>query len=356
MNMRNIALITVTLLGFGFLFLFEWIGGLEEEVFHVDMPEYSTDSLNGAPLMASNVRQNLIQSAIASSSSDNAAHNELSSIETEIRSSIQLTESLLHLPIVMAPGYIYLPIVLDTGDRSEVILIPAGTFLMGCDGSNPARACRPSNQHLHFVYLDAYFIDKYEVTNARYQVCVEAGGCTEPSQRNSATRVHYYGNPAYANYPVVSVNWYQAAEFCAWAGKRLPTEAEWEKAARGNEDSRWYPWGDKLPDATLANFTNIIGDTTPVGTYPGNTSVYGVMDMAGNVWEWVNDWFDFYYYRVSPYENPQGPSTGEYKGRRGGTWNETAYRARSDYRSINLPEKAENSNGFRCVRAASTFQ
>lgn len=361
MNMRNIALMNAFLLVIAFLSPFAREARLERGISRVGVSEYNTEILTVASLGTATIRKNLTQSIITSNSSTSFALGGLVDSEMEIRPSSQLTDSLLHLPIIMAPGRTFLPMVFNTRippspDDSEELEIPAGTFLMGCDGSNPARKCRPSNRHLHFVYLDAYYIDKYKVTNARYQVCVEAGGCTEPYQRNSATRDHYYGNPDYANYPVIWVNWYQAAEFCKWANKRLPTEAEWEKAARGSEDSRWYPWGDELPDETLANFNEMVGDTTPVGGYPGNRSVYGVMDMAGNVWEWVNDWFEFNYYLTSPYENPQGPSTGEHKGRRGGTWNVTPYRLRSDYRSINIPDKAENIGGFRCVRSAVASQ
>lgn len=314
------------------------------------VPEFNAYAFSAASLRTTNLHE------IAFDSGAGLVQSRSSGGVSVIQSSTYVTDSLLYLPSVLVPGYTYLPAIYNTGDRSEEILIPAGTFLMGCDGSDHDRLCRPSNQYLHFVYLDAYYIDKTEVTNARYQVCVEAGKCTEPAQRNSATRDPYYGNPTYADYPVVWVNWYQAAEFCAWAGKRLPTEAEWEKAARGSVDSRWYPWGDAIPDATMANFEGTVGDTSPVGAHPNGASVYGVMDMAGNTWEWVNDWFGFYYYPVSPSENPQGPGAGEHRGRRGGAWNESAYRARSDYRSINLPESAENATGFRCVRSVYTSQ
>ena len=350
MKRRTIGLMTVAFLLAVLLFTLGDESSLQKGIVRLGVPEFSTYTIYDTSLMASNIHKSII------ASDGSLVHSRSAGAVTVIQPSTYLTDSLLYLPSVMVPGYTYLPAVYNTGDRSEEILIPAGTFLMGCDGSDPDRLCRPSNQYPHLVYLDAYYIDKNEVTNARYQVCVEAEGCTEPSQRNSATRDPYYGNSTYANYPVVWVNWYQAAEFCAWAGKRLPTEAEWEKAARGSEDSRWYPWGDEIPDATMANFGEIVGDTTPVGAYSEGASVYGVMDMAGNTWEWVNDWFGFYYYPASPGENPPGPSTGEHRGRRGGSWGESAYRARSDYRSINLPENAANSNGFRCVRSAFASQ
>ncbi len=182
------------------------------------------------------------------------------------------------------------------------------------NGGNCDRAWFAVEAPQHTVYLDAYSIDKYEVANARYQACVDAGGCTAPHDPSSATRTSYYGNPDYAGYPVINVDWGQAETFCAWEGKRLPSEAEWEKAARGT-DGRIYPWGNQNPTCDLANGVvqgkRCVGDTSPVGSYAAGASPYGVMDMAGNVWEWVNDWYDENYYSHSPASNPPGPATGD---------------------------------------------
>ena len=191
------------------------------------------------------------------------------------------------------------------------------------NGGNCDRAWFAAEAPQHTVYLDAYSIDKYEVANARYQACVDAGGCTAPHDPSSATRTSYYGNPDYAGYPVINVDWGQAETFCAWEGKRLPTEAEWEKAARGT-DGRIYPWGNQNPTCDLANGVvqgkRCVGDTSPVGSYAAGASPYGVMDMAGNVWEWVNDWYDENYYSHSPASNPPGPATGDTRVLRGGSW------------------------------------
>jgi formylglycine-generating enzyme required for sulfatase activity len=242
----------------------------------------------------------------------------------------------------------------------EEILIPAGTFQMGCDASNPAEnGCNVFDWQthelpLHTVYLDAYYIDKYEVTNARYKACVDGRGCTPPEESSSYERDSYYGNDAYDNYPVINVTWHQANDFCAWEGKRLPTEAEWEKAARGSSDTRKYPWGNAEATCSLANYggkNGCIGDTSEVGSYPAGASPYGVMDMAGNVLEWVNDWAGENYYSVSPGSNPQGPATGEYRVLRGGSWLGTDYLVRSVHRFDHQPVIWGNIIGFRCVRS-----
>jgi formylglycine-generating enzyme required for sulfatase activity len=240
-------------------------------------------------------------------------------------------------------------------NTAEEILIPAGSFQMGCDSSNPAETCSSNEQPLHTVTLDAYYIDKYEVTNARYKACVDAGGCTAPGSVNSSTRRPYYSTSTYADYPVVWVTWDQASAFCAWAGGRLPTEAEWEKAARGSSDTRKYPWGDSAPDCTKTNYWPLpacVGDTSRVGSYPSGASPYGVMDMAGNVWEWVNDRYGSDYYSVSPGVNPQGPATGSWRVLRGGSWSYDGFNVRSADRGYFLPGNwGSDGGGFRCVRS-----
>lgn len=229
------------------------------------------------------------------------------------------------------------------------MLVPAGEFLMGSASSDSAAASDEKPQHK--VYLDAYLIDRTPVTNAMYAKCVAAGACRPPWGSGSAERSQYYGDPRYADYPVIYVSWEDAQAYCKWAGGRLPTEAEWEKAARGT-DGRLYPWGNEPPDAQRCNFNEKSRDTTPVGAYPAGASPYGVLDMAGNVWEWMADWYDEKYYASAPMRNPQGPSSGKLRVMRGGCWmNFDGPDMCAANRLPDLPETSTACIGFRCVRS-----
>jgi len=226
---------------------------------------------------------------------------------------------------------------------SPTVAIPVGTFTMGSE--NGAADERP----VHRVQGGAFVMDRYEVTNARYAACVDVGACATPALKSSMKRPHYFGEAAYANYPVIHVAWAEADQFCRWAGGRLPTEAEWERAARGTDQPRVFPWGDSDPDCTKANFAGCVGDTDEVGKREAGKSPYGVFDMAGNVWEWTADWYAADYYARSPTVDPQGPGTGTLKVMRGGCWVSGANSLRSACRKAELPSLWAPNVGFRCV-------
>jgi formylglycine-generating enzyme required for sulfatase activity len=207
----------------------------------------------------------------------------------------------------------------------------------------------PDEKPVHRVTGSAFVLDRYEVTNARYQACVRAEACTSPSLQSSNARTHYFDDPAFADYPVIFVAWKQAQAFCAFAGGRLPTEAEWERAAAGSESPRTYPWGESPPDCSKANFAGCVGDTDRVGRRPAGQSPYGAFDMAGNVWEWTADWYDATYYHQSPGQDPTGPAQGTLKVMRGGCWVSGVSTLRTTCRKASLPDAWAPNVGFRCA-------
>lgn len=242
--------------------------------------------------------------------------------------------------------------------------IPAGQFSMGSDNGEADEA------PVHDVYLDSFWMDTTEITNRMYGLCVEAGSCTPPLQTSSYTRPSYYGDSNYAEYPVLYVDWSMANAYCQWAGVHLPTEAQWEKAASGGDD-RIFPWGDdwdvdqrkrlNFADGNNPETTSDITlndgfrDSAPVARFPGGRSPYGIYDMAGNLWEWVADWYDPTYYVNSPFNNPQGPAEPgadiSMRALRGASWvaaNQDVFRT-SNRNGLD-PSSSSESLGFRCAR------
>ena len=248
-------------------------------------------------------------------------------------------------------------------EHNDMVLVPAGDFTMGRSANDEFAGCQEFHQEcqlsafmdeepVHEVYLDAFYIDIYEVTNALYEACEDQGVCDPPQASNSNSQTSYYGNPEFDNYPVIYVTWDQAETYCkTWRGARLPTEAEWEKAARG-QDRRTYPWGEDI-DETFANFNYSVGDPIAVGSYEKGKSPYGTYDMAGNVWEWVADWYSETYYQGSPTENPAGPISGDIRVLRGGSWGLVGFSVSTSYRYAASPTDSNLDLGFRCAMDAN---
>ncbi len=263
--------------------------------------------------------------------------------------------------VIPAPSVIPVPYQstgqAPAGIYSDMVLIPAGEFTMGSDSGGS------DEKPVHKVYLDAYYIDKYEVTFEQYDKFCEATGRTKPSDSG-------WGR---GKRPVINVSWDDAVAYASWAGKRLPTEAEWEKAARGT-DGRKYPWGNELPSADgryRCNYDCYDGNdgndhsiykrdgyeyTASVGSYENGKSPYGCYDMAGNVWEWCSDWYDEGYYKVVAEQisamNPQGPASGSYRVLRGGSWVSAGDGVRSAARDGVDPTNGVNLSGFRCASSS----
>ena len=223
-----------------------------------------------------------------------------------------------------------------------MVYVPEGYFQMG-QSSSEAEDQKP----MHFVYTSAYFIDKYEVSNAEYKKFIDATEHVKPKYWED----ELFNQP---DQPVIGVTWFDAMAYSRWKGRRLPTEAEWEKAARGN-DGRLYPWGEKWTKGKKLYFVNVYGMedryefTAPVNYYATGASPFGVFNMAGNVWEWCLDWYDKEYYRISPELDPEGPEAKQMKVLRGGSWINNIDGVQVTQRARNLPETQNNIYGFRTV-------
>jgi formylglycine-generating enzyme required for sulfatase activity len=220
-------------------------------------------------------------------------------------------------------------------------LVPAGEFMMGSTAGDT------DELPAHKVYVDTFFMDKHQLSVAQYARFLEDTHHEVPPEWSLMNK------PQHRNRPVANVDWAEAEAYCTWAGKRLPTEAEWEKAARGT-DGRTYPWGNEPPTGLLANSGKKTWGShavlTPFGTFEEGKSPYGVYDMAGNVWEWVGDWYDQDYYKTGPRQNPTGPLTGWHKVIRGGSWGSAPKDLRSSNRETHLPSFRGLGTGFRCAK------
>jgi formylglycine-generating enzyme required for sulfatase activity len=231
-------------------------------------------------------------------------------------------------------------------DGAPMLFVPAGEFWMGLSEGEGL----DDEQPRHKVYLDAYYIDKFEITTERYSKFLAASGWEKPVNWD---KVRF---PEHAERPVIGVSWSDADAYCRITGRRLPTEAEWERAAR-DENERKFPWGDTRPKASLALFGHMTQFSydilKPVGSYPHGKGPYGTFDQAGNVAEWVEDWYDGEYYREGPERNPRGPVRGQYKMTRGGSWSDMPVYLMAASRNTKLAPTTRNAFvGFRCAQSA----
>jgi serine/threonine-protein kinase len=253
---------------------------------------------------------------------------------------------------------------ISEADQMVQVYVPAGEFTMGADDSEAKRSLAggvayPENP-VHTVYLDAYWIDKYEVSNAQFAECVNAGVCIRPFVPYIQNVPDYYYDPTYANYPVVWISWATARTYCDWVGRRLPTEAEWEKAARGT-DARLYPWGNDPITGDRVNFCdrncprphavwNIddgYAQTAPVDAFPAGASPYGALNMSGNVWEWNSTLISFYPYDAN--DGREDPDAAGNRVWRGGPWSNGGWWMRSSIRYHSVPHYVNDFLGFRCA-------
>lgn len=227
-------------------------------------------------------------------------------------------------------------------DGMVMVYVPEGDFFMGSpDGIGE------SDEHpMNSFHLAGYWIDQIEVTNGMYGRCVAAGGCREPVKTSSVSHTYYYGNPEYDDYPVVNVSMYQAQEYCLWAGRTLPSEPHWERAARGESDYP-YPWGYDEPDCALANYEGCSGDTEKVRSHLDAPGYYGTFDMAGNAAEWTISGY-FTYPTTDALDWGPVDST-DARMIRGGGWNSPADLLRTAAREVEHPGKTNNATGFRCI-------
>lgn len=229
----------------------------------------------------------------------------------------------------------------------DMVYVSSGYSMMGAEYGDLTAEMNAKPNHL--VYVNAFFIDTHEVTNEDYAVCVAAGVCKAPQDADSKTRKGYFTNKTFAKFPVVNVTWQDAADYCEFVEKRLPTEAEWERAARGIADDRRYPWGSGSPNMNRMNTSLIPGDTEMVNIYTGGLSPYGAADMLGNVSEWTADWYDAEWYLKGERDDPQGPVSGTEKVIRGGSFETPINELHAAARSGMDPEDSSYSVGFRCA-------